>query len=137
MIQIREIDHLVLRVTKLEAMLQFYCDVLGCRIERTQEELGLTQLRVGRSMIDMVTADGKLGIPGGRPPGVEGRNMDHLCLRVEPFNAQSIYEHLRQYGIEAGEVCSKVGFGSDFLEIKSAPQLVPCPSRLPTAGSLR
>ena len=109
MIQIREIDHIVLRVTKLEAMLQFYCDVLGCRIERTQEELGLTQLRVGRSMIDMVTVDGKLGIPGGKPPGVEGRNMDHLCLRVEPFNAESIYEHLKKHGIEAGELGSRYG----------------------------
>jgi catechol 2,3-dioxygenase-like lactoylglutathione lyase family enzyme len=42
MIQIREIDHLVLRVTNLEAILRFYCGVLGCKIERTQEELGLT-----------------------------------------------------------------------------------------------
>ncbi len=48
MVKIREIDHLVLRVTKLEVMLQFYCTVLGCQIERSQEEIGLTQLRAGR-----------------------------------------------------------------------------------------
>ncbi|MGH9850530.1 MAG: VOC family protein [Blastocatellia bacterium] len=52
MIKIREIDHVVLRVTELEAMLHFYCDALGCVIERSQEELGLTQLRAGRSLID-------------------------------------------------------------------------------------
>jgi catechol 2,3-dioxygenase-like lactoylglutathione lyase family enzyme len=109
MIQIREIDHLVLRVTNLEAMLRFYRDVLGCTIERTQEELGLTQLRAGRSLIDMVTVDGKLGLLGGKPPGAEGRNMDHLCLRVEPFDAESIYAHLKKYGIEAGEVSSRYG----------------------------
>jgi len=71
MIQIREIDHLVLRVTNLEAMLRFYCNVLGCKIERTQEERGLTQLRAGRSLIDMVAVDGKLGLLGGRPLGTE------------------------------------------------------------------
>jgi len=71
MIQIREIDHLVLRVINLETMLRFYRDVLGCKIERAQEELGLTQLRAGRSLIDMVTVDGKLGLLGGKPPGAE------------------------------------------------------------------
>ncbi len=34
MIRICEIDHIVLRVTDLEAMLWFYCEVLGCRVER-------------------------------------------------------------------------------------------------------
>ncbi len=109
MIQIREIDHLVLRVTNLEAMLRFYRDVLGCKIERTQEELGLTQLRAGRSLIDLITVEGKLGILGGKPPASEGRNMDHLCLRVEPFDAGSIYAHLKKYDIEAGEENSRYG----------------------------
>jgi len=31
--RIREIDHLVLRVVDLDAMLQFYCGVLGCTPE--------------------------------------------------------------------------------------------------------
>jgi extradiol dioxygenase family protein len=109
MIQIREIDHLVLRVTKLEMMLRFYCEVLGCQIERSQEELGLTQLRAGRSLIDLITVDGKLGIEGGKPPGIEGRNMDHLGLRVEPFDAEAIYTHLGKYGIKAGELSSRYG----------------------------
>ncbi len=109
MVKIREIDHLVLRVTKLEVMLQFYCTVLGCQIERSQEEIGLTQLRAGRSLIDMVTVDGKWGHEGGKPPGIEGRNMDHLCLRVEPFDAEAIGTHLGKYGIKAGEVGSRYG----------------------------
>ena len=49
MIRIREIDHLVLRVTDLDAMLRFYCQVLGCSVERRQEAIGLVQLRAGRS----------------------------------------------------------------------------------------
>ena len=109
MIQIREIDHLVLRVVDLSAMLRFYCDGLGCRIERRQDEIGLIQLRAGRSMIDLVTIEGKLGRAGGAAPGREGRNLDHLCLRVEPFDEAAIRAHLASLGVEAGPVESRYG----------------------------
>ena len=109
MIQIREIDHLVLRVVDLSAMLRFYCDGLGCRIERRQEEIGLIQLRAGRSMIDLVTVEGKLGRAGGAAPGREGRNLDHLCLRVEPFDEAAIRAHLASLGLDAGPVESRYG----------------------------
>jgi len=109
MIRIREIDHLVLRVTDLEAMLRFYCEALGCAVERRQEEISLTQLRAGRSLIDFVTVDGALGRQGGAAPGPEGRNLDHLCLRVEPFDADAISAHLSQFGVASGEVASRYG----------------------------
>jgi glyoxylase I family protein len=109
MIQIREIDHIVLRVADLDKMLWFYCEVLGCRVEREQKALGLTQLRAGRSLIDLVTVDGKLGQEGGAAPGRTGRNMDHFCLRVDPFDANAIQAHLRQQGLKAGEVASRYG----------------------------
>ena len=109
MIQIREIDHLVLRVVDLSAMLRFYCDGLGCSIERRQEEIGLIQLRAGRSMIDLVTVEGKLGRAGGAAPGREGRNLDHLCLRVEPFDEAAIRAHLASLGVDAGPVESRYG----------------------------
>jgi catechol 2,3-dioxygenase-like lactoylglutathione lyase family enzyme len=109
MIHIREIDHVVLRVVDLDRMLWFYRDVLGCKVEREQKELGLTQLRAGRSLIDLVTVDGKLGQQGGRAPGPTGRNMDHFCLRVDPFDAGAIQAHLLQQGLEPGEVASRYG----------------------------
>ncbi|MBC3917665.1 VOC family protein [Undibacterium sp. CY18W] len=109
MIKIREIDHLVLRVVDLSAMLHFYCVVLGCPVERRQDEIGLVQLRVGRSMIDLIPVDGKLGRMGGAAPGKEARNLDHLCLRVEPFDAADIRAHLQSHGIEAGEVQQRYG----------------------------
>ena len=41
MLEITAIDHIVLRTTNLEAMLKFYIEVLGCRIEReTPRETG-------------------------------------------------------------------------------------------------
>ena len=109
MIQIREIDHLVLRVIDLERMLEFYCGVLGCTVARRQEEIGLIQLRAGRSMIDLVPVDSKLGKLGGAAPGQTARNLDHLCLRIEPFDEARIRGHLDVHGIKAGKVQSRYG----------------------------
>jgi catechol 2,3-dioxygenase-like lactoylglutathione lyase family enzyme len=109
MIKIREIDHVVLRVINPEKMLQFYCGVLGCVIERQQKELGLIQLRAGRSLIDFVAVEGKLGQKGGAAPGPEGRNMDHLCLRLDPFDGEATKQYLIAHGIEPGEISSRYG----------------------------
>ncbi len=109
MIRIREIDHIVLRVVGLDTMLRFYCDVLGCTIERRQDSIGLTQLRAGRSLVDLVPVDGKLGRAGGAPPGKQGRNLDHFCLRVDPFDADDIRRHLGAHGVEVGAVESRNG----------------------------
>lgn len=109
MINIREIDHIVLRVNDLAAMLRFYTQVLGCPLERSQSEIGLYQLRAGRSLIDLVPVRGKLGQAGGPAPKRDGHNMDHLCLRVDPFDADAIRSHLADHGIDAGEVAMRYG----------------------------
>ena len=108
-IAIREIDHIVLRVIQLDGMIRFYCDVLGCRIERRQDEIGLVQLRAGNALVDLVPVDGKLGKMGGAAPGREGRNLDHVCFRVEPFDAAAIRAHLAAHGVRAGPVESRYG----------------------------
>lgn len=97
-----EIDHVVLRVVNLGAMRGFYCDVLGCTVERVQEAIGLLQLRAGRSLVDLVPVDGKLGRAGGAAPGAEGRNMDHFCVTVEPFDETAIRAHLQSHGVVVG-----------------------------------
>src|SRR5258707_2150540 len=102
-ISVREIDHLVLRVIDLERMLSFYCGVLGCSVERRQDDLGLVQLRAGSSLIDLVPVDGKLGSQGGAPPGREGRNMDHFCLRLRMFDEKHICAYLAERGVAVGE----------------------------------
>ena len=109
MIRIREIDHLVLRVVDLDKMLAFYCDALGCTVERRQDEIGLVQLRAGRSIVDLVPVDGKLGRMGGAAPGREGHNLDHLCFRVEPFDEPAIRRELAAFGMAAGPLESRYG----------------------------
>lgn len=109
MIHIRNIDHIVLRVIDLQRMLGFYTEVLGCSIERRQDAIGLVQLRAGRSLVDLVPVDGELGRAGGAAPGTEGRNVDHFCFRVEPFDAAAICRHLVAHGVHAGPVASRYG----------------------------
>jgi glyoxylase I family protein len=109
MIRIREIDHLVLRVVDLDRMLGFYCEVLGCTVERRQDKIGLIQLRAGRSIVDLVPVDGELGRAGGAAPGKEGRNLDHFCFRIDPFDEPTVRRHLEAHGVEAGPVASRYG----------------------------
>jgi len=109
MLKIRQIDHIVLRVGNLEVMMDFYINVIGCSLEKIQAEIGLYQVRAGSSLIDLVPIDGKLGSAGGAAPGKEGRNLDHFCLRIDPFDADEIIRHLRRHGVAPGEVESRYG----------------------------
>src|SRR5215470_9807174 len=112
-IVIHGIDHVVLRARDVARMQAFYCDVLGCTVEKVQAEIGLTQLRAGRSLIDLVDVAGKLGRMGGGPPGREGRNMDHVCLRVERLDGPAIRAYLESKAVKAGEVVSRYGAEGD------------------------
>jgi glyoxylase I family protein len=108
-LNLREIDHVVLRVRDIEAMTKFYCDVLGAQHVAYRPEYGMAHLRAGSSMIDLVTVEGPLGKQGGAAPGDQGRNMDHLCLRVEPFDQQAIVAHLTEHGVAVGDIRTRFG----------------------------
>ena len=103
---IQGIDHIVLRVRELRRSLAFYCDLLGCTVERQQPQLGLTQLRAGSSLIDLVTLDGPLG--AGEPPGA-GRNLEHFCLTIAPYDEQALTAWLAARGVEVGEAAMRYG----------------------------
>ncbi len=109
--EILGLDHVVLRVTDMPRMTRFYCDVLGCSVERERRDLGMLQLRAGISLIDLIAVDGELGRGGGAAPGKTRRNMDHLCLRIEPFDANALVAHLVSNGLAVGEIKSR--FGAD------------------------
>jgi catechol 2,3-dioxygenase-like lactoylglutathione lyase family enzyme len=117
MFQIRDIDHIVLRVSDLEQMIDFYCNVIGCALEWRRPELGLVHLRAGSAMIDLVPVDGKLGLAGGAAPGKEGRNMDHVCLRVHPFDADDIVRHLQSHRARVGEIRPRFGAQGEGVSI--------------------
>lgn len=107
--RLRDIDHVVLRVSDTAGMRAFYEGVLGCTLEKVQAHIGLTQLRAGRSLIDLVDIAGPIGREGGAAAGVEGRNMEHFCLIVEPFDADAITAHLAEHGVPAGTLANRYG----------------------------
>ncbi|MGE0807378.1 MAG: VOC family protein, partial [Burkholderiaceae bacterium] len=114
MLQFAHIDHVVLRVSNLRAMLDFYVGVLGCTPERDRPDLGLYQLRAGASLIDLVPVDEPLGQKGGAAPGREGRNLDHFCLQLLSFDADAIVGWLRERGVKIiGEVKNRYGAQGD------------------------
>jgi glyoxylase I family protein len=103
------LDHVVLRVRDLDAALAFYCGALGCTEERRSEALGLVQLRAGASLIDLVPVDSPLGKAGGSAPDPKAKNVDHFCLRIEPFDAEALAARLRARGVEPGEIGERYG----------------------------
>jgi catechol 2,3-dioxygenase-like lactoylglutathione lyase family enzyme len=117
MLKVTGVDHLVLRVKDLPAMLAFYVDVLGCPVERRNDELGLIQLRAGTSLIDLVPVDGRLGGAGGAAPGEEGRNLDHFCLRIEGFDLETARRHLEAHGVVVGESGVRYGAGGEGISV--------------------
>jgi catechol 2,3-dioxygenase-like lactoylglutathione lyase family enzyme len=110
MFEVAGIDHIVLRTTKLQAMLEFYSGILGCKIEReTSPKTGLTQLRAGNALIDLVVVDSDLGKLGGAAPIKTGNNVDHFCLQLKPISEQDIKTYLVSNGVEVGEFDDRFG----------------------------
>jgi len=112
MIRVRMIDHLVLRTAQAEAMVRFYTNVLGCKVERSLPgETGLIQLRAGKSLIDIVAVDSELGRAGGGPSAGTENNMDHFCLQIESISENGLREWLQSRGIAAGKF--EVRYGAE------------------------
>jgi glyoxylase I family protein len=109
--KIRGLDHVVLRVRDVARVERFYREVIGCSLERRQEKLGLIQLRAGSTLIDLVDVEGEIGRSGGPAPGRDGHNMEHFCLRIDPFDEGILGRHLRSHGIQPGE--ARPRFGAD------------------------
>ena len=117
MLTLRGIDHVVLRVADIEVMRRFYCDILGATHVAYRPQFGMSHLRIGEAMIDLVEVNGPLGRPGGAAPGREGRNMDHLCLRVEPFEQQAVVAHLERHGVKVGDIRNRFGAEGNGISI--------------------
>jgi glyoxylase I family protein len=100
------LDHVVLRVPDMERALNFYIGVLGATEERRLDKIGLVQLRVGRSLIDLIdlakwAKDTKLA--------PETFNVDHICLRIEPFEEAQLTRYLTMHGVEIHEKGERYG----------------------------
>jgi len=110
--RLRGLDHVVLLVGDMERARRFYCDVVGCSLDRELPQYGMAQLRAGRSLIDLVDIGGEEG-SWARPPVEGGRNMDHLCLAADRFDLEKLREHLEAHGVEIAEEGVRYGATGD------------------------
>lgn len=112
-IAVQGFDHIVLRVADKARMLAFYTEVLGLTVDRDRPDLGLTHIRAGPQMIDLITLDGPLGRKGGEGPAATGRNLDHLALQVRPFDEPAIRAHLAAHDVPVIEEGDRYGADGD------------------------
>jgi catechol 2,3-dioxygenase-like lactoylglutathione lyase family enzyme len=101
-VKIAEIDHVVFRCRDQQKMLDFYTRLMGLVEERRIEQIGLIQLRAGRSMIDLVPSEGAID--------ENFKNVDHLCLGIETADMLAVARHLKECSVEVmGEPAMRYG----------------------------
>lgn len=88
--KLARLDHVVIMVADMDRAIAFWRDCLGAHEERRIDKIGLVQMRAGDSLIDLV--------PRGQQTG---RNVEHICLEVAPWDEAAIRDHLKARGIEA------------------------------------
>lgn len=87
----RELDHVVLRCNDVDTTLAWYTDVLGLAGDRVDEwrrgEVVFPSVRINvGTLIDLIPAE-------WAPPGQHldgGGHLDHLCLTLDPFDADEL-----------------------------------------------
>jgi len=109
-LKVAELDHVVLRCRDQNRALDFYTRILGLREERRIDQIGLIQLRAGRSMIDLV--------PATHPRAEDGLNVDHVCLAVEARDLNEVASYLRDLSVEViGDPAMRYGAHGSGLSI--------------------
>jgi catechol 2,3-dioxygenase-like lactoylglutathione lyase family enzyme len=110
LIKVVGIDHIVIRARNAAAMIEFYSGVLGCAIERdVSAEMGLTQLRAGLALIDIVAVDSVLGRKGGAAPEETGNNMDHFCLQIDKIDESMLTDYLKANNVSFSDFERRYG----------------------------
>ena len=107
------IDHIALRMADLDRAVGFYGAILGMPIERRRIELGMVQLRAGKSLIDLVCNGRSPVLTLGEARHSKFGNLDHLCLRVAEFNSDKIRIELENAGVAVGPTAIRYGSSGD------------------------
>jgi glyoxylase I family protein len=109
-LKVAELDHVVLRCRDQNRAYDFYTRILGLSEERRIAQIGLIQLRAGRSMIDLV--------PAADPRVETGLNVDHVCIGVETRDLNEVARYLREQSVEVtGEPAMRFGARGQGLSI--------------------
>lgn len=93
------LDHIVFIVDDMAKAVSWYQDVLGAQIGYTYPALGMEQMWVGNALIvlwDITHPGGESAIP----PVKGGRNVDHVCIALSPFNDDAMRAHLAAHNVK-------------------------------------
>ncbi len=104
------IDHVVIRSLSRPNLIAFYINVIGCELVWDRPEIGLTHLRAGDTMIDIVSINHDIGERATSQDDRSGKNVDHLCLCISPFDFEALRTHLVAFGINVAP--PKMRFGA-------------------------
>lgn len=66
----------------IKILLEFYTRLMGLVEVGRIDQIGLNQLRAGRSMLDLV--------PPERTPDDKSKNVDHVCLGIEAWRCRRL-----------------------------------------------
>ncbi|HEU0197655.1 MAG TPA: VOC family protein [Nevskiaceae bacterium] len=132
-IKVSRIDHLTLRAVELPRLLAFYRDVLGFRVAHRDDVAGVVQLTSGTALIDLVDANGPVGRRSGPAATGSARNMDHLCLMLDDFDAAVLRTELGAHGVQLSAPIERGASQSLYLYDPEGNQIelkgVPTPAR--------
>jgi catechol 2,3-dioxygenase-like lactoylglutathione lyase family enzyme len=115
---LKTIDHIVIRAANATELVEFYVEAVGCKLVRDRPDLGLTHLQGGSAMIDIISIDGPLGTKGvSLSASGPGRNVDHVCLRISPFDFEALKSHFETFGIGLAPPQSRFGAQGEGLSV--------------------
>lgn len=128
---LRGLDHIVLAVEDVERSVAFYTRVFGASEERRIESLGMAQMRIGRSLIDIVPIG---DVPHDISAPNIAKNMEHFAIAITPFDEEKIRAHLTVHDIASDRAKRRYGsegFGpsiyiedpdGNIVELKGPPE---------------
>lgn len=94
-----DIDHVVLLVSDMEKALEFYCGVLGCKPGYSYPSVAMEQVWAGSSLIVLQDIS-RPEAAKARPPVEGGRNMDHVCISIGPYDVDELRAHMKRHKVE-------------------------------------
>lgn len=93
------LDHVVFLVDDMEKAMRWYADVLGCQPGYSYPRIGMEQVWCGNSLIVLWDVTHP-GAASAVPPVAGGRNVDHVCIALSPFDDDAMRAHLRAHNVE-------------------------------------
>lgn len=93
------IDHVVLLVTDMEKAMHFYTTVLGCRPGYSYPDIAMEQVWCGTELIVLIDTS-QPNAKYAQPEIKGGRNMDHVCLAIGPYDADALLAHFEKHDVE-------------------------------------